>query len=168
MPEGPEMSRVKQNDIDWYSNSSTRRITSAGNWKDMERQTGDLSMCQPTGRRYQRTWVQTLEFAAQRQAECHGQLETPELVTAAVYRKRQENMVQINSNHTFHCPSCPSCPCLSMDFKIFQAFLCYQNGHPEAIGFLVGLQQHDLFAATAQFLRNFPPFFPPVPSTAVK
>ena len=58
--EGPEMSRVKQNDIDFYIAILQRELLSAcGKWKDMERQTGDLSMCQPTGRRYQRTWVQT-------------------------------------------------------------------------------------------------------------
>ena len=166
MPEGPEMTRVKQNDIDWYSNSSTR----IAKRRQLERhgKTDRRFVNVPTNRQALPAHLSSnLGICCNVRQNAMG-LETPELVTAAVYRKRQENMVQINSNNKFHCPSCPSCPCLSMDFNIFQPFLCYQNGHPEAIGFLIGLQQHDLFAATAQFLRNFTTFFPPVPSTAVK
>ena len=114
MPEGPEMTRVKQNDIDWYSNSSTR----IAKRRQLERhgKTDRRFVNVPTNRQALPAHLSSnLGICCNVRQNAMG-LETPELVTAAVYRKRQENMVQINSNVPV-APVVPVFPWISTYFN---------------------------------------------------
>ena len=125
-------------------------------------------MCQPTGRRYQRTWVQTLGFAATsgRMPWATGNTRIGDCCSRK--RKRQEkiwfkSIPIINSTNSQ----------LSLSFHGFQDIstifvLPKLPPRGDRISDRTSAAWPAFRHSSSQFLRNVPTFFPPVPSTAVK